>query len=65
MESGYELGLIHYKNKDYQATVDLLEPLKKDADLDHEDEDVVRLLGRSYYNLGILSKNTKENVPAR
>jgi tetratricopeptide (TPR) repeat protein len=65
VEAGYQLGLIHYKNKDYQAAVDLLEPLKKDTDIDHEDEDAVRLLGRSYYNLGILSKNAKENAQAR
>ncbi len=64
-EAAYELGRIYYHERDYQRVVDLLEPLKKREGLDQEDEKLLLLLAKSWYNLGILAKNGKENAAAR
>jgi len=65
VEAAYELGRILSRRRDYQAAVQLLDPLKKSADLDHEDENLSLLLAKTHYNVGIIAKKEHRDDEAR
>ncbi len=64
-DAAYELALLSYKAREYASVTALLEPLRKEGELDKTDEKILRLLARARQALGNLAWREYRNADAR